>query len=597
VDEDTKRSGDLLAGIAITVEIKGMDVKGGPFVESTSAFPVSRGVAVLDTIHDVANGATLEITQVPSDRTTIGRVKSLGPKLGPRMRILVELEDATYLWWGGFPDAADRRKRSLFESSGMPHPAPPPAPPASVPATVEGDPGLVADVLKALEPQESPITAPAETPAYMELSAHIEQEETESLPEIRQDLPSHPTHATEQPVTTTAPFETPKMTATIPPAVSDRFTDMLSEMVKVALEANLQPAADHAAREFEQRLEQTRDLARVGLEKLSQDIFREMADRLRAEAVAASSNVEEVLRPRIQDLVEKAGQTVHSRHEQFAVDLEKELAENQERLRAQAAEIVDAAAGGLRRGAEEQLAGLSQRFGEQCQQTADSLLAGQLEAAGNSLVHRIQQADSEFAERLTRHSEKEASHFSGVIEKHVQEGLSAYAMGLQSQLDEVSSQLSDRSQQVQSELTARLSQRAEDAASHFSAEVDERLRKALDEYSAGLQHRLEEIQNSLLVQPQRWEEILTSHLEKHAEAIAARRAEDIERSMDNLRQNVVRQMTGQLTQIQEQLVQQTRHSVEDAAQENLGRVRKELARLVREVAEAMLHQVDSISQV
>ncbi|MBI2816319.1 MAG: hypothetical protein HYX72_05235 [Acidobacteria bacterium] len=82
---------------AIQVRVCGRDVSGRHFDEISTAFPSSRGV-MLETVHQLQEGSTLEIAHMPTNRKEIAKVRSLGPKLGASTLVFLEGKGVETFW-------------------------------------------------------------------------------------------------------------------------------------------------------------------------------------------------------------------------------------------------------------------------------------------------------------------------------------------------------------------------------------------------------------------------------------------------------------------------------------------------------------------
>jgi hypothetical protein len=97
---------------AIQVRVSGDDMHGRRFDETSTAFPTSKGV-MLETIHQLREGSTLEITHLLTNRTAIVQVKSLGPKLGVSTLVFVEGGDVEKFWKKIFTKETERNRRDV----------------------------------------------------------------------------------------------------------------------------------------------------------------------------------------------------------------------------------------------------------------------------------------------------------------------------------------------------------------------------------------------------------------------------------------------------------------------------------------------------
>ena len=82
---------------AIQVRVCGNDVDRKHFEELSTVIPTPNG-ALLETIHELSEGATLEITRPSTQHKAIAKVKSMGPKLGLSTLVFVEGLGVEDLW-------------------------------------------------------------------------------------------------------------------------------------------------------------------------------------------------------------------------------------------------------------------------------------------------------------------------------------------------------------------------------------------------------------------------------------------------------------------------------------------------------------------
>lgn len=394
---------------AIQVRVCGHDVSGQQFDEISTAFPSSQGV-MLETVHQLQEGSTVEITHMLTNRKETTKIKSLGPKLGVSTLVFLEGASVENFW---AKDSAQEQDRRRMERNG--HDASP------ITATNSG--ALLAMPERGLM-QVSKTRIPNLDLFMNALNELVESSlEANLRPTVEQLTNAIPEHVVRAQNSVFANFEEQLQVAvaTFGSRLDTRGQEVLARNENILIQKILQ-LMEEAERfvksrqnEFSQSLEGT---LVAGKGRLSQQV-----EGMVSEATGK-------LRDRMQEQSSQLGT-------QFAEKCHEVAKKNHDILFARAQEVESNVAGRLSAKIEVILNDFSAELGNRVEQAAIAPMAGIQERLGekaNALAELAQQVEREVSMRLQQQADEVAVRFRPELQNLFEQDLTRYTAQLQEQL-------------------------------------------------------------------------------------------------------------------------------------------------------------------
>lgn len=390
---------------AIQVRISGEDLQGHRFDEISTAFPTSKGV-MLETVHHLREGTTLEITHPLTNRKAVAQVKSLGPKLGVSTLVFVEGGDVEKFWKKIFTKETERNRRDVPGDY-------------ATPMTAAETGTQVAVTERALMHVSKPLLPTMDR--FMEtLNALVESALEANLrpaaEQLANQIPEHVAKAQ------TAVFAN------------------LDEQVQAAL-GTFSARLDDRAREvvshnediFTQKIHEVIEQSLLHIKSRQEGFSKNLDNTLLTEKGKLSQEVEGVISEgtaRLRDTMQEA-----------SGELQKQFAEGCQAL----TEIK-----------QNDLSGKSQQLESEFAQRLSAKVTVIFEDAAIALSERAQQVERESHVRMTRIAEDAASRFHAELQKTFEENLPGYLTRLQDELASSADRLCDSfMKNLESDLNAR----------------------------------------------------------------------------------------------------------------------------------------------
>lgn len=395
---------------AIQVRVCGNDVERNHFEEVSTVIPTPNG-ALLETVHELSEGTTLELTRPSTHHKAIAKVKSMGPKLGLSTLVFVEglgVEDL----WNKESNAEREERKTTDAASGAPS---------------------AGDV----------VSAGALVP----------------LSERRGLSPSG--------------LRMPRV---------DRLMESLTDLVESALEENLRPTVERLTNEIPERVAKARSSMFLNIETQLEAAAASFGERLDNRALVVANQNEQALNQKAGEILEEAGRQLQSKQEEFLRNAERESRSAQERLNNEAETIASQGLAQLQQNMRAETERLEARITERALALAEETM--------HTLGNRVQQVETDSADRIRQKIDQFLEGFPPEFEKRVDELLALQMAAMDRRLEGTTKALSDHAQQVEKELAERLDKHAQEIASRFHAQLQESFQQELLDQEAQLQEQL-----------------------------------------------------------------------------------------------------------
>ncbi|MGH9786185.1 MAG: hypothetical protein ACRD88_18600 [Terriglobia bacterium] len=392
----TPSAAGLKSEAAIQVRVCGNDVQKTHFEELSTAIPTPTG-AMLETIHELCEGATLEIFRPSTRRKALATVKSLGPKLGASTLVFVEGLGVEHLWNKESPGPGEREQQDD------------PAGGASSGDT--NHPGPLVPLSDRRHLPSSKLRIPMVDRLMDSLADLVESALEENLrPTVDRLTQEIPEHVAKARGAVFANFEAQMETAvaTFGERLDSRSREVIAQNEQL-LNRKIQEATEGAQQclqakqeEFRQNLEGE---SRSAKERLKSEVDAAVAqgcaqlqDRLRTEAGSLEQRVAE----RCRTLAEETEKALGSRAKQVE-------AEFVDRLSQQVHRVLDGFSEALEKRVNQALALPMQALDHRLEETAKALSG------------RAQQVERDFAERLDRQADELARRYHEQLQESLQQ--------------------------------------------------------------------------------------------------------------------------------------------------------------------------------
>ncbi len=553
--------------VVIPVSISGEDVQGLRFTEITSTVEVNKKGGKLLTRHELRPGATLEIRNLETNRTSKGRVTWMGNLSGTRREIAVEIEDGAPL----AEEVAENVQAPETPPVASQAPAPPP-PSSSMPMTENRS--SAASLTETAKPEPSAGRAgtglsekPSEAAAAaVRAPADVQRGET---------LPARP---------------------------------------QAVLEVNLRSAAEQLKKELGEYVAQAQSTAVAKIQGQIQSAVATLDAHLKKIETEIAVRQERALERTIEGFANMAEQATRQRREEFNKNMEDTLHSGQARVQQEAARWVSEAGGNIRQQIEQELSQFENQVAQQCQARVERLLSARMQEAESRFPSKAQPPEGDWTERLAEQGNEVTARVASALEQQSVQILATLNARAEQRLEAAGNLLATRVRESEQDQKDRLEWQAQQISGRFSAELERRCAQALVDTGNRLQQRLEEVEKGVSHHVRQAEEEFAKLLGRRGEDLAGRLSAELEGRFDQalndsgirlspqleetasrVRQSFMRHVIAELNQRQELMFQEARRSVQEITDQSLGRLRAEIARLVKELGEAMVNQAGSLS--
>jgi len=570
MQDDRKVGISEAALVVIPVSISGEDVQGLRFTEITTTVEVNKKGGKLLTRHELRAGATLEIRSLETNRTSKGRVTWMGNLSGTRREIAVEIEDRAVF---GAEEVAENVRVSETPTDAN-QPLALPSPSSSVPMTEN----------------RSSSGARAETKQQEPSAGRAGAELSEK------------------------PSETAAAAAAVRAPAGDQRGETSQARPQAALGANLRPAAEQLKKELGEYVAQTQGTSLAKIQGHVQSALATLDAHLKKIETEIAVRQQRALEQTIEGFADMAEQATRQRREEFNQNMEETSRSGRERVQQETARWVSEAGANIRQKIEEELSQFENQVAQQCQARVERLLSARLQEAGSSISSMVQPPEGDWTERLTKQGNEVAARLASALEQQSEQTLATLNARAEQRLEAAGNLLATRVRESEQDQKERLEWQAQQISGRFSAELERRCAQALADTGNRLQQRLEEVEKGVSHQMRQAQEEFAKLLGRRGEDLASRLSTELERRSDQalgdsnarlspqleetasrVRQSFMRHIIAELNQRQELLFQEARRSVQEIADQNLNRLRAEIARLVKELGEAMVNQAGSLS--
>ena len=455
---------------AIQVRVSGNDVQSKHFDELSTAIPTPKG-ALLETIHELCEGTTLEITQPFTHHKAIAQVKSLGPKLGVSTLVFVEGLGVGNLWHKESPKEGERGRSDVTNSDT-----------SSGEAIHSGTlvPLSERRLLPASTLRIPPVDRLMESLTDLVESA-LEQNLRPTVERLTNEIPEHVVKVRSS---VFANFEAQIETAFATCGarldgraleVIARNEQVLNQKVREVMEETLRHLQSQQE-EFRQNLEGESLSVRERLNNEAATVVSQGCAQLRDSMQTEAGSLEKQVAERCQALTEETQNVLCGRAQQVEADLADRLSQQINQF----------------------LAGFSAEFEKRVDQALALPMAAidkRLEETAKALSDRAQQVERDFAERLDQQADGIARRFRAQLQESFEQKLIDQQAQFQEQLAANASQFRARFlEQMEDELNEKkekIVQEAQRLVKDVRDQNQNRLARSLREWAQAMENQAE----------------------------------------------------------------------------------------------------------